>query len=146
MPELIREMVHAIAHSSVETLVAWGQQFPAETEWLYSTVIARGLLELVKDNRLRLDEIIDIFKVGLAEDAIAALRGQLDSANARTERVEADRVDERRRANDLRAQIAVLNTEMAVTARDVVQKLERAEAKRKALGRLKRAWEAWRER
>jgi hypothetical protein len=67
MPELTREMVHAIARSSVETLVAWGQQSPAETEWLYSTVIARGLLELVKDNRLQLDVIIDIFKVGLGE-------------------------------------------------------------------------------
>ena len=60
------------------------------------------------------------------EDAVAALREQLDASNARAERAEADRADERLRANrlettvaaerqradDLRAQIDVLNAEM----------------------------------
>ena len=48
------------------------------------------------------------------EDAVAALREQFDVANARAERAEADESDEQRRADDLRAQIEVLNTEMAV--------------------------------
>ena len=39
---------------------------------------------------------------------------QLDTTNARTERAEADRADERQRADDLRAQIDVLNAERVV--------------------------------
>ena len=60
------------------------------------------------------------------EDAVAALREQLDASNARAERAEADRADERlradraettvaaerQRADDLRAQIDELNAEM----------------------------------
>ena len=76
MPELTREMVHAITRSSVEELIAWRRQSPAETEWLYSAVIARGLLELVKDNRLQLDEIIDIFNSAVEAPVQLARRAQ----------------------------------------------------------------------
>jgi hypothetical protein len=62
------------------------------------------------------------------EDAVSALRDQLNAANTRAERAEADRADERlradraemavaterQRADDLRAQIDVLNAEMVV--------------------------------
>jgi methyl-accepting chemotaxis protein len=95
------------------------------------------------------------------EDAVSALRDQLDTTNARAERAEADRAEEHRRAEDLRAQIAALSAEMVVTrakleadldaaraaardAQDAVRRLERAEAERRARGRLRRAWEAWR--
>ena len=95
------------------------------------------------------------------EDAVAALRDQLSTTNARAERAEADRAEERRRADDLRARLMVLNAEVVTAraaleadldaarretreARDAVQRLERAEAERKAKGRLRRAWEAWR--
>jgi hypothetical protein len=95
------------------------------------------------------------------EDAVSALRDQLDATNARAERAEADRAEEHRRADDLRAQIAALSAEMVVTrakleadldaaraaardAQDAVRRLERAEAERRARGRLRRAWEAWR--
>jgi outer membrane murein-binding lipoprotein Lpp len=95
------------------------------------------------------------------EDAVGALRSQLDAANARAERAETERGEERRRADDLRSQITVLNAEMTATraglergledarretreARDAVQRLEQEEVERKARGRLRRAWEAWR--
>jgi hypothetical protein len=49
------------------------------------------------------------------EDAVAALRDQLDVANARAERAEADRADGRQQADDLRAaQIEVLNAAIVV--------------------------------
>ena len=49
------------------------------------------------------------------EDAVAALREQLDATNARAERAEAGREGERARADDLRAQIDVLNAERVET-------------------------------
>ena len=52
------------------------------------------------------------------EDAVAVLREQLDAVNARAERAEADRADERRRADDLHAQIDVLNAELVVARAD----------------------------
>ena len=64
--------------------------------------------------------------------AVAALREQLDVANARAERAEADRADERLRADNLRAQIDVLNAEIVVM---------RAEADREmAEERLRADW------
>ena len=48
------------------------------------------------------------------EDAVAALRDQLDVANARAERTDVDRADGRQQADDLRAQIEVLNAEIVV--------------------------------
>jgi hypothetical protein len=101
------------------------------------------------------------------EDAVAGLREQLDTANARAERAEADRADERLRVDNLRAQIDQLHTtidelkagqtlmtemharELAVARHDAqagqqaAAELRRAEEARKARGRLRRAWDGW---
>jgi chromosome segregation ATPase len=74
------------------------------------------------------DNVLLAGALSALEDAVLALREQLDASNARAERAEADRADERlradraetavaaerQRADDLRAQIDVLNAEMAV--------------------------------
>ena len=46
------------------------------------------------------------------EDAVSALREQLDASNARAERAEADRADERMRADRLSAQVEALSIEV----------------------------------
>jgi hypothetical protein len=95
------------------------------------------------------------------EDAVAALREQLDVANARAERAEADRADERLRADGLRAQIDALTathardldaaltrardaTEAAKIATDALNAARRADEARKARGRWARLRAAWR--
>jgi DNA repair exonuclease SbcCD ATPase subunit len=47
------------------------------------------------------------------EDAVAALREQLDAANARAERAEADRAEERQRADDLRDRLNAMQEQLA---------------------------------
>jgi chromosome segregation ATPase len=95
------------------------------------------------------------------EGAVEALREQLDATNARAVRAEADRADERRRADDLRAQIDVLNVEMTARRAGLEADLEAArrraqeaqrdadalraiDDRRMAMSRWGRAWEAWR--
>jgi chromosome segregation ATPase len=62
------------------------------------------------------------------ENAVATLREQLDVANARAERAEADRSDERRRADDLRDRLIAMQEQLA-DAHAVLQAAEAADAR-----------------
>ena len=62
------------------------------------------------------------------EDAVAALREQLDAANARAERAEADRAEERQRADDLRDRLTAMQEQLA-DAHAALQAAESADAR-----------------
>ena len=61
MPQLTPEMVAAIDRCSVQTLVTLRQQYPVEADWLYTTMVARSFLDMLRDNPDRLDTMIDLF-------------------------------------------------------------------------------------
>ena len=62
------------------------------------------------------------------EDAVSGLREQLDVANARAERAEADRSDERQRADDLRERLIAMQEQLA-DAHAALQAAEEAKAR-----------------
>jgi hypothetical protein len=76
------------------------------------------------------------------EDAIVALREQLDAANTRAERAEADRADERLRADSLRTQIDALNAEMVAARAEAVRERHRADERRATIEDLRAEAEA----
>ena len=102
---------------TVRVAVPPGGTVPRETARATGETVPR---DHSRDNRWDRDRDRDLLPQALAalEDAVSALREQLDAANARAERAEADRADERLRADGLRGQIDAARAEAERLDRD----------------------------
>jgi hypothetical protein len=63
--QLTPEMVAAIDRCSVQTLVTLRQQYPVEADWLFTTMVARSFLDMLRDNQHQLDVLIEMFNASV---------------------------------------------------------------------------------